>query len=169
MPLAAKALLDAAGARVTPTTLKYRGTSVTVGNLVATITVRVIAGRAGVVCAATEAARADATANASALVVKRMVTSLVQGGSRRTLGADRASWNGNSTRLPRSLPRSGVRIHLLSVSQNQILKKSGAAKPAQCRHGPWPLSGHPPPWDIEREAPDLRPLLAKCDPAAASL
>src|SRR5881227_1789333 len=60
------------------TTLKWSGTSVTVGSLVAATTVRVIAGGAGVVCAAPEAGSAITPSNNSAVVLNCMIASQVQ-------------------------------------------------------------------------------------------
>src|SRR5713226_10068239 len=77
MQLAAKALLSP-GIRVTLTALKWSGTSVTVGSLVAATTVRVIAGGAGVVCAALEVGSAIAPSNNSPVVLNCMVASQVQ-------------------------------------------------------------------------------------------
>src|SRR5258708_19304334 len=65
------------------TALKCSGTSVTVGSLVAAITVRVIAGGAGVDCAVPEAGSAIAPSNSSPVVLNCMIASQVQ----RTIGA----------------------------------------------------------------------------------
>src|SRR5260370_19873902 len=65
------------------TALKWSGTSMTVGSLVAAITVRVIAGGAGVVCAVAEAGSAIAPSNSSPVVLKCMIASQVQ----RIIGA----------------------------------------------------------------------------------
>src|SRR5713226_5761206 len=65
------------------TALKWSGTSVTVGSLVAATTVRVIAGGAGVVCAVPAAGSAIAPSNASPVVLKCMIASQVQ----RIIGA----------------------------------------------------------------------------------
>jgi hypothetical protein len=65
------------------TALKWSGTSVTVGSLVAAITVRVIAGGAAVVCAAPEAGSAIAPSNSSPVVLNCMIASQVQ----RIIGA----------------------------------------------------------------------------------
>src|ERR1700716_2609240 len=78
MLLAAETLLFSPDGRVTLTALKYSGTSVTVGSLVAAITVRVIAGGAGVVCAVPEAGSAIAPSNSSAVVLNCMIASQVQ-------------------------------------------------------------------------------------------
>src|ERR1700730_14510874 len=83
MSLAAESLLYSFGARVMLTALKWTGTSVTVGSLVAAITVRVIAGEAGVVCAAPEAGSAIAPNNSSPVVLICMIASQVQ----RIIGA----------------------------------------------------------------------------------
>src|SRR6202161_3099618 len=60
------------------TALKWSGTSVTVGSLVAATTVRVIAGGAGVVCAVPEAGSAIAPSNSTPVVLSCMITSPVQ-------------------------------------------------------------------------------------------
>src|SRR6266550_7212392 len=60
------------------TALKWTGTSVTVGNLVAATTVRVIAGAAGVVCAVPEAGSAIAPSSNSPVVLNCMTASQVQ-------------------------------------------------------------------------------------------
>src|ERR1035437_4356483 len=65
------------------TALKWSGTSVTVGSLVAAPNVRVIAGGAGVVCAAPAAGSASAPSNSSPVVVNCMIASQVQ----RIIGA----------------------------------------------------------------------------------
>src|SRR5712671_4421564 len=65
------------------TALKWSGTSVTVGSLVAAITVRVIASGAAVVCAAPEAGSAIAPSNSSPVVLNCMIASQVQ----RIIGA----------------------------------------------------------------------------------
>src|SRR6202051_5403243 len=83
MPLAANAPLFSPGVRVTLTALKWSGSSVTVGSLVAATTVRVIAGGAGVVCAVPEAPSAIAPSNSSPVVLNRMIASQVQ----RIIGA----------------------------------------------------------------------------------
>src|SRR5271166_5853271 len=83
MPLAAKGLLFSPGVRVTLTALKWSGTSVTVGSLVAATTVRVIAGGVGVVGAVPEAGSAIAPSNSSPVVLNCMIASQVQ----RTIGA----------------------------------------------------------------------------------
>src|SRR6266513_5898658 len=78
MPLAAETPLFWSGRRVTLTALKWSGTSVTLGSLVAATTVRVIAGGAGVVCAAPEAGSAIAPSNNSPVVLNCMIASQVQ-------------------------------------------------------------------------------------------
>src|SRR6476661_4911679 len=83
MPSAAETLLLAFGCSVMLTALKWSGTSVTVGSLVAAITVRVIAGGAAVVCAAPEAGSAIAPSNSSPVVLNCMIASQVQ----RIIGA----------------------------------------------------------------------------------
>src|SRR5262245_20607635 len=60
------------------TALKWSGTSVTVGSLVAATTVRVIAGGAGVVCAAPAAGSAIAPSNSSPVALNCMIASQVQ-------------------------------------------------------------------------------------------
>src|ERR1700688_579084 len=60
------------------TALKWSGTSVTVGSLVAATTVRVIAGGAGAVCAAPEAGSAIAPSSSSSVVLNCMIASQVQ-------------------------------------------------------------------------------------------
>src|ERR1700686_5759918 len=60
------------------TALKWSGTSVTVGSLVAATTVRVIAGGAGVVCAVPGAGSAIAPSNNSPVVLNCMIASQVQ-------------------------------------------------------------------------------------------
>jgi hypothetical protein len=68
---------------VTLTALKWTGTSVTVGSLVAAITVRAIVGGAAVVCAIPEAGSAIAPSNNSPVVLNCMIASQVQ----RIIGA----------------------------------------------------------------------------------
>jgi hypothetical protein len=68
---------------VTLTALKWTGTSVTVGSLVAAITVRVIVGGVGVVCAVPEAGSTIALSNSSPVVLTCMIASQV----RRIIGA----------------------------------------------------------------------------------
>src|SRR5437899_554040 len=65
------------------TALKWTGTCVTGGSLVAAITVRVIAGGAGVVCAVPEAGSAIAASNNTVVVLNCMIASQVQ----RIIGA----------------------------------------------------------------------------------
>src|ERR1700716_1399884 len=60
------------------TALKWSGTSVTVGSLAAAITVRAIAGGAGVVCAAPELGSAIVPSNNSPVVLNCMIASQVQ-------------------------------------------------------------------------------------------
>src|SRR6266700_5702318 len=83
MPLAAETPLFSPDGRVTLTTLKWSGTSVTVGSLVAATAVRVIAGGPVVVCAAPEAGTAIAPSNNSPVVLNCMIASQVQ----RIIGA----------------------------------------------------------------------------------
>src|SRR6266702_8131320 len=78
MPLAAETPLFSPGGRVTLTALKWSGTSVTVGSLVAATTVRVIADGAGAVCAAPEVGSAIAPSNNSPVVLNCMIASQVQ-------------------------------------------------------------------------------------------
>jgi hypothetical protein len=75
MPLAAETLLCSPGGSVTLTTLKWSGTSVTVGSLVAATTVRVMADGAGVVCAVAEAASAIAPSSSIPVGLNRMMAS----------------------------------------------------------------------------------------------
>jgi ascorbate-specific PTS system EIIC-type component UlaA len=79
MLLAAETLLFSPDGIVTLTALKKSGTSVTVGSLAAAITVRVIAGGAGVVCAAAEAPSAIAPSESASdsvpVVLNRMMAS----------------------------------------------------------------------------------------------
>src|SRR5712675_1326903 len=78
MLLAAETLLFSPDGRVTLTALKWSGTSVTVDSLVAAITVRAIAGGAGVVCAVPETGSAIAPSNNSPVVLNCMIASQVQ-------------------------------------------------------------------------------------------
>src|SRR5947208_361906 len=91
MPLAAATLLVAPGCNVTLTALKWSGTSVTAGSLVAATTVRMIAG--GVVCAAAEAASAVAASHSIAVVLQRMMASRLND-DRGTIRASRAACRG---------------------------------------------------------------------------
>src|SRR6266404_2498853 len=75
------------------TALKWSGTSMTVGSLVAATTVRVIAGGAGAVCAAPEAGSAVAPSSSSSVVLNCMIASQVQQ-NRSTIRAPNTSWNG---------------------------------------------------------------------------
>src|SRR6266849_931298 len=100
MPLAAETLLAAPGGTVTLAASKYNGRSVTVGSLVAAITVRAIADGAGVVCASAATARAAAPKSANPIVLKRIVISLVKN-SRGTLNADSDAALMNSRPTPR--------------------------------------------------------------------
>jgi hypothetical protein len=79
MPLADKAALFSPDARVIPTALKWSGTSVTVGNLVAATTVRVIADGACAVCAVAEAASATAPSSSIAVLLNHMIASSLSG------------------------------------------------------------------------------------------
>src|ERR1700736_68223 len=60
------------------TALKWSGTSVTVGSLVAATTVRVIAGGAGVVCAVPAAGSAIAPSSSSPVILNCMIASQVK-------------------------------------------------------------------------------------------
>src|SRR5271167_2593536 len=94
MPLAGKGALFSPGVRVTLTALKWSGTSVTVGSLVAATTVRVIAGGAGVVCAAAEAASAIAPSS-TPVVLNRIMTSPLNGWSaHHALSPHLLEWHG---------------------------------------------------------------------------
>src|SRR5216684_993292 len=82
MPLAAETLLFSPDGIVTLTALKKSGTSVTVGSLAAAMTVRVIAGGAGVVCAAAAEApsaiapsESDSASDGVPVVLNRMMAS----------------------------------------------------------------------------------------------
>src|SRR5258708_8533963 len=107
MPLAAETLLLSPGWRVMLTALKWSGTSVTVGSLVAVTTVRVIAGGAGVVCAAPEAGSPIAPSNNSPVVLNCMIASHDQ----RLIGAPYA--------LPPLLRMPGRSDQLLAGSRKQ--------------------------------------------------
>src|SRR6185295_17990404 len=89
------------------TALKWSGTSVTVGSLVAAITLRVIAGGAAVVCAAPEAGSAIAPSNSSPVVLNCMIASQVQ----RIIGAPYA--------LPAPIGMAGRFELLLAGSREQ--------------------------------------------------
>src|SRR6202795_695192 len=89
------------------TALKWSGTSITVGSLVAAITVRVIAGGAAVVCAAPEAGSAIAPSNSSPVVLNCMIASQVQ----RIIGAPYA--------LPAPLGMAGRFEMLLDRNREQ--------------------------------------------------
>src|ERR1700704_1194164 len=78
MPLAAETPLFSPGGRVTLTALKWRGTSVMVGSLVAATNVRVIVVGVGVVCAAPEVGSAIALSNNSPVILNCMIASQVQ-------------------------------------------------------------------------------------------
>jgi hypothetical protein len=64
---------------VTLTALKWSGTSVTVGSLVAAIKARVIDGGAGVFCAAADAASEMAPSSSIPVVLHRMIPSQFDG------------------------------------------------------------------------------------------
>src|SRR5665811_626190 len=89
------------------TALKWSGTSVTVGSLVAATTVRVIAGGAGVVCAVPAAGSAIAPSNSSPVVLNCMIASRVQ----RIIGA--------SYSLPATLGMAGRSELLLDGNREQ--------------------------------------------------
>src|ERR1700736_752905 len=89
------------------TALKWSGTSVTVGSLVAATTVRVITGGAGMVCAVPEAGSAIAPSNSSPVMLNSMTASQVQ----RIIGAPYA--------LPASLGMAGRLDLLLDGSREQ--------------------------------------------------
>src|SRR6267154_3479924 len=89
------------------TALKWSGTSITVGSLVAAITVRVIAGGAAVVCAAPKVGSAIAPSNSSPVVLNCMIASQVQ----RIIGAPYA--------LPAPLGMAGRFELLLDGSREQ--------------------------------------------------
>jgi hypothetical protein len=76
MLLPGEALLFSPRGMVTATALKWSGTSVTVGNLVVAITVRVIADGAGGVCALAAAASATEPSSSTAVVGNRMMAAL---------------------------------------------------------------------------------------------
>src|SRR6266568_1040209 len=75
MPAAPKKLVAAPGGMVTLTALKWSGTATTVGSLVAATRVRVIAGEAGVVCAAAGPARAAVPRSTIPIALKYIITS----------------------------------------------------------------------------------------------
>src|ERR1700731_2946430 len=89
------------------TALKWSGTSVTGGSLVAGTPVPVIAGRAGVVCAVAEAGSAIAPSNSSPVVLNSMIASQVQ----RIIGAPYA--------LPAPLGMAGRFEMLLDGNRDQ--------------------------------------------------
>ena len=76
MLLPGEALLFSLRGMLTATALKWRGTSVTVGNLAAAIIVRVIVDGAGEVCALAEVASATAPSSSIPVVGNRMLASL---------------------------------------------------------------------------------------------
>src|ERR1700692_2074192 len=90
------------------TALKWSGTSVTVGSLVAATTVRVIAGGAGAVCAVPEAGSAIAPSNSNPVVLNCMIASQVQ----RIIGAPYA--------LPAPLGMAGRFDLLLDGNREQM-------------------------------------------------
>src|ERR1700682_2430289 len=97
------------------TALKWSGTSVTVGSLVAATTVRVIAGGAGVVCAVPEAGSAIAPSNSSPVVLNCMIASQVQ----RIIGAPYA--------LPAPLGMAGRFQLLLDGNREQRAVESDSS------------------------------------------
>src|SRR5258708_4031223 len=100
------------------TALKWSGTSVTVGSLVAATTVRVIAGGAGEVCAAPEVGSAIAPSNNSPVVLNCMIASQVQ----RIIGA--------SYTLPTPLGMAG-RFELLLDGKRERSEERRVGK--ECR------------------------------------
>src|SRR5216683_3761788 len=80
------------------TALKWSGTSVTVGSLAAATTVRVIAGGAGVVCAAPELGSAIVPSNNSPVVLNCIDCLPGSADDRSTIRVPNASWNGGSLR-----------------------------------------------------------------------
>src|ERR1700716_2074620 len=95
------------------TALKCSGTSVTLGSLVAAITVRVIAGGAAVVCAAPEAGSAIAPSNSSPVVLNCMIASQVQ----RIVGAPYA--------LPAPPRMAGRFLLLMDGNREQRASETG--------------------------------------------
>ena len=89
------------------TALKWSGTSVTVGSLVAATNVRVIVVGVGVVCAAPEVGSAIALSNNSPVILNCMIASQVQ----RIIGAPYA--------LPTPLGMTGRFELLLAGSREQ--------------------------------------------------
>src|SRR6476469_10105291 len=106
MPLTAEIPGVSFGRRVVSTALKWSGTSVTVGSLVAATTVRAIAGGAAVVCAVPEAGSGIAPSNNSPVVLNCMIASQVQ----RIIGARYA--------LPAPLGMAG-RLQLFDGNREQ--------------------------------------------------
>src|SRR3981189_1178145 len=141
MPLAAETPLFSPGGRVTLTALKWSGTSVTVGSLVAATTVRVIAGGAGAVCAAPEAGSAIAPSSSSSVVLNCMIASQVQrkiaapyalpaplgmvGGLELLLAGHRA----NRFRSPQAdrlrRPLRGIRPRIVKAERNRVRGRRG--------------------------------------------
>src|ERR1700730_7969767 len=78
MPLAAETPLFSPEARVMLTALKWSGTSVTVGSLVAATTVRAIAGVAGGGWGGPELGSAIAPSNSNPVILNCMIASQVQ-------------------------------------------------------------------------------------------
>src|SRR5258708_2492399 len=80
------------------TALKWTGTSVTVGSLVAAITVRVIAGGAGLACPSAEVGSVIAPSNSSPVVLTCTIASQVNGSSEHhTLSHRLLEWQAAST------------------------------------------------------------------------
>src|ERR1700684_1098308 len=94
--------------------LKWSGISVTVGSLVAAITVRVIAGGAGVICAVPAAGSAIAPSNSSPIVLNFMIASQVQRISRTPYA------------LPAPLGTAGRFELLLDRNREQVMSVVGA-------------------------------------------
>src|ERR1700730_1932930 len=107
------------------TASKWTGTSVTVGSLVAAITVRVIAGGAEVVCAVPEAGSAIAPSNNNPVVLNCMIASQVQ----RIIGAPYAlpaplGMAGRFELLLDGTGRCQVSHHLRGPIQNRSVFRS---------------------------------------------
>src|SRR6516162_2719552 len=79
---AADTLLFSPGFRITLIALKWSGASITLASLVAATTVLVIAGGAGVVCAAARAGSAIAPSNRIPFVLTCMTASQLKGSSK---------------------------------------------------------------------------------------
>jgi hypothetical protein len=108
--MAPETLLVSFGGSVTLTALKCSGASVTVGSLVAAITVRVIAAGCGVGCAATEFANATAQGKSIPAVLSSMIASpfiLV----RRTVRVPIAATGQPALLGNRAIARVGISSH----------------------------------------------------------